>query len=167
MNEAVAAPVDAGVTFELFFEQERRRLWKVMYLLTGDGHEADEISQEAMVRVLERWDRVRAMASPAGYLYRVAFNLHRRSRRRRRLIARESPHEGSLDPAATVAARVDVMRALAGLSMEQRQALVLVDFMDMSSEEAGRLLAIDPSSVRSRLQRARGVLRERLEEPDD
>ena len=43
-----------------------------MMLLTGDPFEAEELAHEAITRVLERWERVRAMGSPTGYLFRTA-----------------------------------------------------------------------------------------------
>lgn len=53
-------------SFEEFFEAEHVRLGRALYLLTGSTAEADELSQEAFVRVYERWDRVRDMTSPEG-----------------------------------------------------------------------------------------------------
>ena len=73
----------AGVTavtasrFEEFFDAEHVRLARALYLLTGSAAEADELTQEAMVRVYERWDRVQRMDSRQGYLFRTALNLHR------------------------------------------------------------------------------------------
>src|SRR2546428_3542908 len=73
--------VDAGeaavLDFRAFFEAEYRRLARAVYLLTDDIAEAEDVAQEAMVRVYERWERVRAMDSPTGYLYRTAMNLNR------------------------------------------------------------------------------------------
>src|SRR5687767_8043495 len=78
-SSGVLEATDSATTlsFEEFFEAEHVRLARALYLLTGSSVEADELTQEAMVRVYERWDRVRRMASPQGYLYRTALNLHR------------------------------------------------------------------------------------------
>ena len=65
----------------------------------------------------------------------------------------EERSEGSADPALVAEARVDVLRALGSLTPEQRQAVVLVDFVGMSSVEAGRLIGANDSSIRGRLQR--------------
>ena len=69
----VAVPVGG---FEEFFEAQHLRLSRALYLLTGSASEADELAQEALVRVYERgteWGK----ASPEGYLFRTALNLHR------------------------------------------------------------------------------------------
>jgi DNA-directed RNA polymerase specialized sigma24 family protein len=66
-----------ALRFEEFFQAEHVRLARALYLLTGSAADADELTQEAMVRVYERWDRVRQMDSPQGYLFRTALNLHR------------------------------------------------------------------------------------------
>jgi DNA-directed RNA polymerase specialized sigma24 family protein len=73
--EEVTAVTD--LRFEEFFQTEHVRLARALYLLTGNTAEADELTQDAMVRVYERWDRVRQMDSPQGYLFRTALNLHR------------------------------------------------------------------------------------------
>ncbi|HEY5859013.1 MAG TPA: sigma factor, partial [Actinomycetota bacterium] len=74
--------MDDQVPFEDFFKAEQHRLFGALCLLTHDRIEAEEIGQEAFVRVWERWDRVGVMADPTGYLYRVAMNLFRSRYRR-------------------------------------------------------------------------------------
>ncbi|HZP15125.1 MAG TPA: sigma factor, partial [Nocardioides sp.] len=59
------------------------RLVGALSLMTGDRHVAEELAQEALVRVCERWDEVRAMESPLGWTHRVAFNLASSHFRRR------------------------------------------------------------------------------------
>jgi DNA-directed RNA polymerase specialized sigma24 family protein len=77
-------PVRAEVVtlFEDFFEGERVRLFRALFAITGNRHEADDISQEAFLRLWERWDRVSAMDDPAGYLHQTAMNVFRDRRRR-------------------------------------------------------------------------------------
>lgn len=74
--------------FEVFFEGERRRLLRALYLLTGNAEEAQEVLQDAFVAVWERWDRVSAMDDPTGYLYRTALNRYRSGLRRTARAAR-------------------------------------------------------------------------------
>jgi DNA-directed RNA polymerase specialized sigma24 family protein len=59
------------------------------------------------------------------------------------------------------------LEILESLSVEQRQALVLVDFLGFTTEEAGRILGIRASSVRGRMHRARATLRLELRRADD
>jgi RNA polymerase sigma factor (sigma-70 family) len=153
------------VDFESFFRAEYRSLCQALVLLVGDAFEAEEIAQETMTRVLERWDRVGAMDSPAGYAYRTALNLQRKRIRRLAVRARRrfAPVPvADIGPAASD--RHDVRRALKELPVGLRAALILVDWLDMDSEQAGRVLEIKPGSVRVRLHRARSALRDALGE---
>ena len=138
------------VAFELFFEAERRGLFRALYLMTGSVQEAEELAQEAFLKVWERWDRVSAMADPVGYLYRAAMNLTR-SRFRRAVRAAKLPFlpEGAVEPYAAADARDAVVRALASLSARQRQALVLNDLLDRSTADAASLMRVSESTVRT------------------
>jgi RNA polymerase sigma factor (sigma-70 family) len=154
--------------FRSFFDAEYERLARALFLLTGDATEADELAQEAMVRMFERWDRVRGMDSPTGYLYRTAMNLHRSAIRRMVTRGRRSVGGApAVDPADAVEARDLLGRALASLPDGQREALVLVEWLGMEPDEAGRVLGIEAGSVRSRLSRARAAVRARLAAEDD
>jgi RNA polymerase sigma-70 factor, ECF subfamily len=153
--------------FEEFFQAEHVRLARALYLLTGSAADADELTQEAMVRVYERWDRVREMDSPQGYLFRTALNLHRSRLRwlagRARHILQATP---SPDPAEVVQSRDSLARALASLPTGQREAVVLVEWLGMDQGEAATALGIKPGSVRARLSRAKADLRLKLEDED-
>ena len=160
--------IDEPLDFEGFFHSEYPRLVKSLYLTTADLLEAEELAQEAMARVFERWDRVRAMDAPGGYLYRTALNLNRK--RLRRLAVRARRVLRPVEPPDEIAAweeKSDLLGALAGLPDGQKDALVLVDWLELSSEEAGRILGIRPASVRSRAHRAREKLQERLGARDE
>ena len=87
--EAGSGPVQPG-TFEEFFETEHRGLYGALRLLCRDGHEAEELMQDAFLKLLERWDRIRELDDPAGYLYRTALNLFRSRRRRLRMALRRT-----------------------------------------------------------------------------
>lgn len=162
-----ATTSSATARFEEFFEAEHVRLARALYLLTGSALEADELTQEAMVRVYERWDRVRQMDSPQGYLFRTALNLHRSRVRwlasRARQIIQATP---SPDPAEVVQSRDSLSRALASLPTGQRAAVVLVEWLGMEPQEAATALGIEPGSVRARLSRAKAALRRMPEDED-
>jgi RNA polymerase sigma-70 factor, ECF subfamily len=154
--------------FEEFFTAQYTRLARALYLVTGDPAEAEDIAQEALVRVYERWDRVQKLESPSGYLFRTALNLHRNRLRRlavraKRLVTPEPP----TDPAVAAEVRDELGRALASLPDGQREAIVLVEWLGMAPEEASEVLGIEAVSVRVRLSRARATLRERLERTSD
>src|SRR2546426_2135699 len=76
-------------SFESFFEAEHAGLFGALCLVTGNRHEAEEIMQDAFLRLWERWDRVAGLDDPAGYLYRTAMNVFRKRYRRASLALRK------------------------------------------------------------------------------
>jgi RNA polymerase sigma factor (sigma-70 family) len=154
-------------SFVSFFEAEYDGLYRTMLLMAGSRSEADELAQETMARVYERWDRVSEMGSPAGFAYTIAFNLNRRRLRHLRLRRRQITDEREPTSTADVIdAKRDVRAALLRLPLPLREALVLTGWLDLSAEESGLILGIEGVSVRGRLYRARQLLRELLEETD-
>jgi DNA-directed RNA polymerase specialized sigma24 family protein len=164
---AALGDVAEAVGFEEFFQAQYPGLVRALYLLTGDQDEAEELAQATMARVYERWERVRATASPAGYVYRAAVNLHRQRRRHLAVRARRllvlAVHAKSAQPPA-LGAGLELADAIASLPAGQRQAFLLVEWLGMSSGEAAGILRIAPASVRTRIHRARAALRGRLGE---
>jgi len=154
------------LTFEAFFLELHRSLRAAVWLIVRDSHEAEEIVQEAFVRVWERWDRVCAMDDPEGYVYRTAMNVFRNRRRRAavalRHLGRPTKPDDTLE---AVERREQLVRALSSLTRRERAAVVLVDLLELSSEEAGQALGIKPSTVR--VLAARGRERMRQEANDD
>lgn len=159
----MASEAAAAATFEDFFQGEKARLYSTLCLVTHDRHEAEELTQDAFVRVLERWDRVREMSEPRAYLHRTAMNLFRSRYRRSLLAARRAlgsaPHDDGIDEVDAMDATV---RALAGLSPRQRAAVVLIDLLGYPSEEAARMLGIRASTVRMHASRAHAALKDTM-----
>ena len=171
MNEpmhVVPAPVSeetATRSFEEFFEAENTRLYGALCLVTHDRNDAEELTQEAFVRLFERWDRVGRMDDPEGYLYRTAMNLFRKRYRRGLLAAKRTiglaQPDGSIDE---VDARDATVRALAPLTPQQRASIVLTDLLGYRSEEAARMLGVRPSTVRMHASRGRATLKRTMSE---
>jgi RNA polymerase sigma-70 factor (ECF subfamily) len=152
---------DRTALFEDLVEAEHSALYGALCLITRDRAEAEDVTQEAFLRVWERWDRVVQMNNPAGYLFRTAMNTWRKRRRRvamsiRRAIRLAPPR----DELAEVEVRDAVVRALASLTPRQRAAIVLVDLLDQSSEEAATLLGIKPPTVRVLVSQGRAALKQ-------
>lgn len=145
--------------FEDLFAAEQCRLFGALCMITRDPREAEDVGQEAFVRVLERWEEVGSMADPVGYLYRVAMNVIRSRHRRARVAARRLLSGSRTDTIAEVVERDVVDRMLRVLSPRQRAALVLTAILDYSSAEAGAILGVPASSVRALTTRARATLR--------
>ena len=156
---------EVAPSFEEFYERTFRRLFTALCLVTGNRHEAEEIAQDAFVRVYERWDRVGRLDDPTGYLFRVGMNVFRNRWRRASLAIRR---ELTLAPAATdeleaIESRDEVVRLLRGLEPRQRAAVLLTAILDYSAEEAGRMLGIRASTVRSLTTRARARMKHEVE----
>jgi RNA polymerase sigma-70 factor, ECF subfamily len=154
-------------SFEEFYEANFRRVFTALCLVTGDRHEGEEIAQDAFLRVFERWDRVGTLEDPTGYLFRVSMNLFRNRYRRASLSLRRSlslapPQKDDL---AAVETHDVVVRLLKGLEPKQRAAVLLTVILEYSAEEAGRMLGIRASSVRSLTTRARARMKHEVVDP--
>ncbi len=157
--------VGGSVSFELFFDREARTLFRRLYAVTGDAGEAEEIMQDAFLALWERWERVVAMDDPTGYLYRTSMNVFRKRGRRAALAVRRRLALAP-DPApfADIDEQQDVVAALRVLSPRQRAAVVLLDVLDYSSEDAGQALGVTAGTVRGLASRARDTLRRQMSE---
>lgn len=125
---------------------------------------AREVVQESFARLLERWGRVRAYERPGAWLRTVTVRqaLRRREGRRRetswpRSGSRSRPPEA---PAADhgVAARMDVLDAIAELPDRQRAVIVLHYLHDLTTDEIANDLGSRPGTVRAQLHQARARL---------
>jgi RNA polymerase sigma-70 factor (ECF subfamily) len=160
-----ARPAVPPLEFEAFFIEHHEQLFRALWLVTRNRHEAEEVMQDAFVRLLERWPSVQAAGNPEGYLYRTAMNVFRSRLRRAAVAVRRAL--GQLpadDQMAQVEARDSVVRALAPLPTRQRAAVVLMDVLGLSSEQAGAALGIQAVTVRVLAARGRATLREALDE---
>ena len=160
--EAIEA---APRSFEDFAEDHGARLFRALFLITGNRAEAEEIMQDAFLAVWERWDRVGSMEDPTGYLFRTAMNLHRKRLRRAALAVRKTfaPALAS-DDFAVVEDREVVFGALKQLNPKERAAIVVTALLGYSSEEAARMLGTTAGTVRALASRARAAMRESLGE---
>jgi RNA polymerase sigma factor (sigma-70 family) len=155
-------------TFEEFFRAEHPGLYRALCLVVADRHEAEDVAQVAFLRVYERWDRVAGMENPQGYLYRVSMNEFRsRYRRTLRATKRTLSSRTSDDAFAVIDDHDAVVRALRDLIPQQRAAIVLTSLLGYSSEEAGEMLGLAPSTVRVLSTRAREAMRAKAVTVDD
>ena len=156
---------EAHAGFETFFGQAHQRLFGALCLVTGNRHEAEEIMQDAYLKVWERWERVSGMEDPTGFLFRTAMNGFRSRYRRASLaLRRRMSLAQSVDDLAAVEDRDEVVRILRPLSPAERASIVLTTMFGYSSEEAGQLLGVKAATVRAHATRARAGARASLEE---
>ena len=155
-------------SFEDFFELEQERLLRLLWMVTGSLQEAEDIVQDAFLRVWERWHKVSSMESPTGYLHQAAMNIFRNRYRRARLGLRKViGADPPVDAFGSAEDRISVSSALARLTSKQRAALVLTDLLGYPADEAGRMLGVRGSTVRSLSSTARAALRDAKEFADE
>jgi DNA-directed RNA polymerase specialized sigma24 family protein len=116
-----------------------------------------EATAEAIAYAWENWDRLRDMANPVGYLYRVGQSKVRRFRWRRPPIAPMpiTSEEPWVEP--------DLLRGLDELTRNQRVAVVLVEGFDWTQQEVADLLGVSRSTVQKHHDRGLRRLRQKLE----
>jgi RNA polymerase sigma-70 factor (ECF subfamily) len=181
-HELVAAVRDGD---ELAFGEVVRRyrtpITNFVYRMLNDYDMAVDLAQETFVRVYTSVGRYEANYNFSTYIYRIASNLaisELRKRRRRRVVSFFSVCGGDgedaieLDPADERPLPEDalladertraVSRAIASLPQKYRAALVLRDIEGHSYDEIAAILELSEGTVKSRINRARGLLRDKL-----
>lgn len=156
--------VRAGDGFEEFCNAEWPRLVRSLSALCGDRGVAEDLAQEAMTRVAERWRDVRDLESPGGWLHRVGINLAishlRRRRAEQRAYARATMSDVARD--GDLASAIALRDALGTLDPRARSAVTLRYVAGLSADETGIALAMTPGAVRVLTHRALADLRRAL-----
>lgn len=136
---------------------------RLALLLTGDVEVAQDITQEAFVRVGGRLARLRDPERSVGYLYRTVQNLakdHGRGLSRQR---RLNDRLGSQPATAEAEHDDDLWVALMELPLRQRTALFLRYYLDLSEVEAAEALDLSSSAMKSLTHRAVAALKHHIE----
>jgi RNA polymerase sigma-70 factor (ECF subfamily) len=146
--------------FETWYRDEYRRVFASVLVMCGDRSRAAEATDEAFVRALERWPRVRTMSSPTGWTFIVARNLLRRT-------ARRVDRERSVAPPERVAPEVDhgLWDAVRSLPRRERELVALRYVGGLTEPEIAASLGIAVGTVSRGLHDARSRL-ERLLTPE-
>jgi RNA polymerase sigma-70 factor (sigma-E family) len=149
---AMVSPVDTAQELAGFCRSEHPRLVGTLSLYTGDADLAEELAQEALVRVCQHWSRVGRLESPGGWAHRVAINLANSSFRSRAAKQRATARlqAAQTDPdSIDVTDAVAVRRAVAALPDRQRTALVLRYFADFPVSEVAGLMGCPEGTVKT------------------
>jgi RNA polymerase sigma factor (sigma-70 family) len=152
----------APASFEEFFAEHHDRLYRALYFVSGSRADAEELMQEAFLKLWERWDKIDQIDDPVAYLFRVALNgLRMRIRHARSIAGKLLPPVETRDPYDDIDVHEDVRTMLLALPPRQRAAIVLTDIFDYDSEQAGHILGIRPTTVRVLASKGRAALRRR------
>lgn len=152
--------------YDDFVRDESLSLLRTAYLLTGSKADAEDLVQEALLRVHKSWARVVRAHSRAAYVRRILINLFLSDRRRPRLPTMPllaDDHVLSDGGFPDLLADQDRVRAsLALLPPRQRSAVVLRYYMGLTDAEIAEAMKISTSSARSAIARGLSALRTRL-----
>lgn len=171
------------LAFQELVRRYRNPITNFVYRMLNDYDRAVDIAQETFVRVYMSAERYQANYSFSTYIYRIASNLaitDLRQRKRRRLIPLpffsdkegeemeiELPDERQTradDALIEEERRQAIARAIASLPEKYRAAVVLRDIEGKSYEEIGAVLGLSDGTVKSRINRARNLLKEKLKD---
>ena len=146
------------------------RLRRYARALSFDAARADDLTQQALERALTHWQQFDPRREMGVWLLSIAHNAHLDTLRRDARLSVTDPEElqrvqdaGGGDPGADVGLRIDLKLALARLSPEQREPLLLVCVEQLSYAEVAEVLAIPVGTVMSRVCRARATMRRLLD----
>jgi RNA polymerase sigma-70 factor (ECF subfamily) len=160
---------------EALVREHSRLVYRIAYAVLRRHHDAEDATQETFMRVLRYSSKLAEVEDPKTWLariaWRVAVDRSRQSGRRR-----EIPLEDPAKPVAEVASSdipadqtvhgtqvsAALERMIAALPEKLRQPLILSTIEEMSPREVGATLGINEAAVRSRIFRARQILREKL-----
>jgi RNA polymerase sigma-70 factor (ECF subfamily) len=169
--------------FEHLFQRSQRRAYNLAFRLTGNSADAEDVTQDAYVRAWHNFDSYDATRSFEGWLFRIITNRvidMRRRQKRVPMYSLDSPIQGdddgqplahefaapNSDPEQIVVGPVMEERlqvALASLPSDYRKAILLCDVEQRSYQEIADQMRCEIGTVRSRIHRARVMLRKRLE----
>ena len=168
--------------FRELLETHRDRVFNITFRMLGNRHEAEDVAQEVFITVFKTIDQFREESKFSTWLYRVAVN-HCKNRIKY-LARRHDKDRDELDETTTSGGNGAIgstaprspARALEGMQMEkllqeaiasldeeQRTVIVLRDIEDLSIEEICKITELPDGTVKSRLHRARLVLRKKLQ----
>jgi RNA polymerase sigma-70 factor (ECF subfamily) len=171
------------VAVEQLVREHARLVFRIAYSMLRDHHEAEDAAQEVFVRVLKYKDRLPQVREQKSWLARIAWrcSLERSQARRARAQSDVSIHHERDDtPSAdastlrdlsanpeqlAASAQVNALleRMIASLPDDLRQTLSISTVQELSSAEVAEVLGIPEGSVRTRLMRARKLLKQKLQ----
>lgn len=145
---------------------------RLAYLLTGDAATAEDLTQEAFIKIAGRFRHLRRPDAFSSYLRRTVVNLamshHRRRRVERDHLSREAARsqKTTFDP-PDVEGRDELRAALRSLPGRQRAAIVLRYYEDLSEQQVAETLGCSVTAARSLVFRAMETLRSRISQGDE
>jgi RNA polymerase sigma-70 factor (sigma-E family) len=171
-------------SFDDFVDESTDELLRVACFITWDEAEAEDLVQDCLIRIANRWPRVQHMEMPFAYARRVLVNLaldgRARHRRRRGELTRSSHCEVADEPSGydvtdaraassidAVAERSALIAEIGRLSPQQRTVLGLRYFLDLSEAQTAEIIGVSVGTVKTSASRGLARLRELMSEPSE
>lgn len=150
--------------FEEYVAEQGPSLLRLAYVLTGDAHRAEDLTQTALADAYRHWRKVSVADQPDAYVRRMVVNAHLSWHRRRSSTEHPTDLTGwepsaASDPADGVAARDQLRQVLATLAPRARTALVLRYYADLDDAGIADAMGVSVSAVRATTSRALATLR--------
>ncbi|MEE1620391.1 RNA polymerase sigma factor SigE [Zafaria sp. Z1313] len=175
-DSAPEAPAEGVPGWEEIVQEHSAKVYRLAYRLTGNMHDAEDLTQETFVRVFRSLHNF-TPGTVGGWLHRITTNLFLDQARRRSRIRFDALGEDAetrlpgRDPGPERSFEfnnldLDVQAALDALPADFRAAVVLCDLEGLSYEEVASVLGVKLGTVRSRIHRGRSQLREKLAHRD-
>jgi RNA polymerase sigma-70 factor, ECF subfamily len=142
--------------------------WKTAHRFLGDSMEAEDVAQEAFLKILKAASRYRATATFRTYFYGILTRLCIDRTRKKQLISFDDvpdvpdPSLGPMESLIGKERRTQVSEALDALPLNQKAAMILKHYEGLSYAEIARILGVTPKAVEGLISRARGSLQSRL-----
>jgi RNA polymerase sigma-70 factor (sigma-E family) len=156
----------SGHALEELYIRDAPQALRLAYFLTGNRSAAEDLVQEAFVRVAGRFAHLREPDTMPAYLRRTIVNLHTSHLRRRRVerewIRRQTP-PAELERAHDPGPREELWEAMWSLSPRQRSAIVLRFYEDLSERDAAQVLGCSVGALNQLVVRALAALRRHIE----
>ena len=167
-----------SMAFGELMQAHQDKIYTLCYRMTGNAEDAADLTQEVFLSAWRSLSRFQEQSSFGTWIYRMATNasIDFLRREKRRQVLSMTMEEDSEERQAQVPderysphrlleqkeVRQAVADALAALSPEHRQVLVLREMEGLSYQEIGQLLGLEEGTVKSRIARARLALRDFL-----
>lgn len=168
-----------GAAFGVIVQRHQDRLYNTVYRLVGSADDARDLVQDTFVKAFENLGSFRGGSSLYTWLFRIAVNTSLSHRRKRKWVqlgapaddeGEANPEAAIVDPAScnpadslvTAETEAMVQEAISSLDDEHRTVVVLRDIQHCDYHEIAEILEVPTGTVKSRLHRARLMLRERL-----
>lgn len=171
---AALGAVDRDALVARLFQEEGVSLVRMARLVTDDRNAAEDLVQEAFIRLHRSAHRIEDPAKAAPYLRSIVINLARDHNRRGLMSLRHQEAEpAGRDPdrpeelVVGDEERTAIVRALQDLSGRQRDCLLLRFYLELTERETAELLGISPNSVKTHCRRGLAAMRESLEVDSD